>query len=111
MTSNPDGRTVASFYHRGYSRRMGLNIKNEEVERLAAEVARMAGESKTQAIRQALEERRRRLAVRVARRDRRADLEAFLQREIWSQVSETLLGRRLSRRAEDRILGYGSHGV
>ena len=35
---------------------MALNLKNAEVERLAAEVARLAGESKTEAIRRALEE-------------------------------------------------------
>ena len=102
---------VASFYHSGYFRPMGLNIKNEEVERLAAEVARMTGESKTQAIRQALEERRRKLALRVAQRDRRADLEAFLRREIWPRIPPRLTGHRLGRRAEERILGYGSHGV
>jgi len=33
---------------------MALNIKNPEVERLAADVARLTGESKTEAIRRAL---------------------------------------------------------
>ena len=37
---------------------MALNIKNAEVEQLAAEVASMAKESKTEAIRQALHERK-----------------------------------------------------
>ena len=40
---------------------MALNLKNAEVERLAAEVARLTGESKTEAIRRALDERRQRL--------------------------------------------------
>jgi hypothetical protein len=40
---------------------MALNLKNAQVERLAAEVAKLTGESKTEAIRRALEERRRRL--------------------------------------------------
>ena len=40
---------------------MALNLKNADVERLAAEVSRLTGESKTEAIRKALEERRRRL--------------------------------------------------
>lgn len=39
---------------------MALNLKNVEVDRLAAEVARLTGESKTKAIRRALEERRQR---------------------------------------------------
>ena len=34
---------------------MALNLKNDEVERLATEVARLTGESKTEAIRQALD--------------------------------------------------------
>ena len=38
---------------------MALTIKNAEVERLATEVARLTGESKTQAVKVALEERRR----------------------------------------------------
>ena len=37
---------------------MALNIKNTEVERLAAEVAELSQETKTEAIRRALEERK-----------------------------------------------------
>jgi antitoxin VapB len=37
---------------------MALNIKNPEVERLATEVALLARETKTEAIRRALEERK-----------------------------------------------------
>ena len=44
---------------------VGLNIKNREVERLADEVARIAGETKTESIRRALEERRARLRLRL----------------------------------------------
>ena len=40
---------------------MALNIKNPEVERLATEVANLARETKTEAIRRALEERKARL--------------------------------------------------
>ena len=45
---------------------MALNIKNAEVERLAKEVAEMAHETKTEAIRRALEERKIRLKSRAA---------------------------------------------
>ena len=45
---------------------MALNIKNAAVERLVEEVARLSGESKTEAVRRALEERKARLAYRVA---------------------------------------------
>jgi antitoxin VapB len=90
---------------------MALNIKNREVERLAADVAKLAGESKTQAIRRALEERKGRLALRVVRKDRRADLLRFLEREVWPAVPHRFRGRRLSRREENAILGYGPRGV
>jgi hypothetical protein len=42
---------------------MALNIKNEETEKLAAEVASLAGETKTGAVKQALRERRDRLQL------------------------------------------------
>jgi len=90
---------------------MALNIKNPVVERLATEVARLAGESKTQAIRRALEERKGRLALRVVRKDRRANLLRFLEREVWPVVPRRLRGRRMGRREEDAILGYGPRGV
>ena len=37
---------------------MALNIKDPETERLASEVAKLAGETKTQAVRTALTERK-----------------------------------------------------
>lgn len=90
---------------------MGLNIKNTQVEQLAAEVARMAGESKTEAIRQALLERRSRLRLRLpaARRQRR--LLSFLEREVWSRVPPDQLGSAPDRAERERILGYGPEGV
>jgi hypothetical protein len=90
---------------------MALNIKNRNVERLAAEVSELAGETKTEAIRLALEERRGHLVLRVRRRDRRADVMRVLERDIWPHIPRRMLGRRLSRAAEDRILGCGSRGV
>jgi antitoxin VapB len=90
---------------------MALNIKNAEVERLAGEVARLAGESKTEAIRQALLERRGRLRQRVSPATRRARLTSFLEREIWSRVPPEQLGRMPDREERERILGYGRDGV
>jgi antitoxin VapB len=92
-------------------RLMALNIKNQEVEHLATEVADLAGETKTEAIRRALEERRSRLVLRAGRKDRRADVVRVLERDIWPNIPRRMLGRRLSRAEEDRILGYGSRGV
>jgi antitoxin VapB len=89
---------------------MALNIKNGDVERLAAEVARMTGESKTEAIRRSLEERRRRLKGTPSA-DRRARVVRFLEKAVWSGLPESERGRRLSRKEEDAILGYGPGGV
>lgn len=89
---------------------MALNIKNASVERLASELALLTGETKTEAIRKALEDRKRRLiATPVA--DRRAALLSFLKKRIWTGVPRKEKGRVLSRAEEDAILGYGPEGV
>jgi antitoxin VapB len=62
---------------------MALNIKNPEVERLADEVSKLANESKTEAIRRALEERKARLAVMYGRPRTKEGLIAFFERTIW----------------------------
>jgi antitoxin VapB len=94
-----------------YNSTMGLNIKNPGVEKLAAEVARLANESKTEAIRKALEERRKRLRAGGARASRGERLLAFLEREVWPEMPPDELGRKLTRKQEEKILGYGPHGV
>lgn len=90
---------------------MALNIKNAEVEHLIAEIARLTGETKTEAVRRALEERRARLVYRVASESREARLRSFLEQELWPAVPEEEVGRRLSRAEEEAILGYGPEGV
>ncbi len=89
---------------------MALNLKNVEVERLAADVARLAGESKTEAIRRALEERKRRLTG-LSRAERRKRVLAFLERSVWPKLPRGQRGRRLSRAEEDDLLGYGPDGA
>jgi antitoxin VapB len=89
---------------------MALNLKNSEVERLAAEVARLTGESKTEAIRRALEERRQRLKGRSTAK-RRARLLALLRTTVWPSIPAAQRGRRLTREEEDQILGYGPEGA
>jgi antitoxin VapB len=88
---------------------MPLNIKNAEVEKLAADVARLTGESKTEAIRRALEERRRRL--RGSADDRRKRVLAYLEKKVWPSLPAGERGRRLPGDEEDAILGYGPEGV
>ncbi len=89
---------------------MALNLKNAHVERLAAEVAKLTGESKTEAIRRALEERHRRLK-RPTVDERRARFLRFLESKVWPSIPRKALGRRLTRKEEDAILGYGPEGV
>jgi antitoxin VapB len=90
---------------------MALNIKNEEVERLVDEVVRLSGETKTEAVKRSLAERKARLMLRVADLDRRARLVRFLETEAWPQVPPDVIGTRLSRDEEDALLGYGPEGV
>ena len=89
---------------------MGLNIKNTEVERLAGEVAGMAHETKTEAIRRALLERRARIQARAGRPGGRKNLRDYLERSVWPMIPPAELERVLSREEEDQILGYGAEG-
>ena len=86
---------------------MGLNIKNPDVERLASEVAALAHETKTEAIRQALLERKARLQAHRGTASGPRGLRQYLERNVWPLIPDSKLGRVLSREEEDRILGYG----
>jgi antitoxin VapB len=90
---------------------MALNIKNAEVERLAAEVARLTGETKTEAVRRALEERRLRIRRRTADAPRKERVARFLENEVWARVPDDQKGRMPDRAEREPILGYGSSGV
>ena len=89
---------------------MALNIKNPAVEQLAAELAELTGETKTEAIRRALEERRKKLAFRVSPKSRE-DVMENLDREIWSKVPASLRGRKMSKKKWEDLLGYGKKGA
>ena len=78
---------------------VALTIKNPDVERLAAEVARLTGETKTQAIRVALQERRSRLATGVDHEARAAELLRFMETEVWVHVPLELRGQPHDSRA------------
>ena len=90
---------------------MPLNIKNAEVERLVEEVAALTGESKTEAVRQALMERRSRLRFRVDPSTRDARVRRFLEREVWCKVPANQLGHVPTKEEREAILGYGPEGV
>lgn len=84
--------------------RVALNIRNAETERLASELARETGETKTEAVTKALRDR----LARV-RRDRAA------RRSLAHELNE--IGRRcatlpvLDDRTPDEILGYDERGL
>jgi antitoxin VapB len=82
---------------------MALNIKDPHTDQLAREVAKQAGESLTQAIRVALEERLQRLSGRRRAATRREKLYEILHRvDALPRVDE---------RSEEEILGYDEHGI
>ena len=90
---------------------MALNIKNPAVEKLAADVAVLANESKTEAIRRALAERRERLMAHRLKAGKQERLDVLLRNRIWPQIPAQMRGRRLSKRQREAILGYGPAGV
>ena len=90
---------------------MGLNIKDPDTERLAAEVAALAGESKTRAVKVALQERKARLAARGRVHDRHAHFVRFLEAEVWPHIPRKILGRKTTKRDRERRLGFGPKDV
>ena len=82
---------------------MALSIKNEEAERLARQLASETGESLTEAIQKALQERWERLKLRRPSHVLAGQVEELLRRV------DAL--PNLDSRPEDEILGYDEHGV
>jgi len=82
---------------------MALKIRNPEANRLAAEVAALAGENKTDAVIVALQERLRRLRTRQAARP---DAQALLASRL-DQIALGCAARPIhDRRSAEQILGY-----
>ncbi|MBI4265078.1 MAG: type II toxin-antitoxin system VapB family antitoxin [Acidobacteria bacterium] len=81
---------------------MALNIRNPETERLAAELARRTGETKTEAVTKALRERLQR--VRRSRGKRLAD-------ELNAIALHCGSLPELDTRPPDEILGYDERGL
>ncbi len=82
---------------------MALNIKDETTDKLAREVAERAGESITEAIRVALQERLQRLSGRQRAATQREKLYEILHR-VDAMPRRTDL-------TDDEILGYDEHGI
>ena len=82
-----------------------------EIEKLLHEIIELTGESRIEAIHKALDERRQRLALQTVAPRSEARLLAFLDDEIWPQVSPELLGKLIPKEEEDAILGFGDLGL
>ena len=82
---------------------MALNIRSEETEQLAADLAKLTGETKTEAVTQAIRERLQR--VRRARSKRRLADELD---EIALHCSDLPLR---DSRSDAEILGYDENGL
>jgi antitoxin VapB len=89
---------------------MALNIKDPETVRLAAEVAALTGESKTRAVRTALEERHARLRAGETPEERAERLHRLLEEEVWPLIPEEARGVPISKAEREEILGFGPEG-
>ena len=83
---------------------MALNLKNAEVERLAALAAELGRESKTEAIRKALEERVARLKLYRGGLTREQRIDAVLAR-FRQEFPHGDFGRKMTKDEEEGILG------
>jgi antitoxin VapB len=81
---------------------MALNIRNAEAEKLAAALARLTGETKTDAVTKALRDRLARVRRERARRPLADELD-----ELALQCARLPI---LDARSEDEILGYDATG-
>ncbi len=82
---------------------MALNIRNPETERLAAELARCTGETKTEAVTKALRDRLARVRRERSKRPLADELEEIAKHCSALPVLDT--------RTADEILGYDHHGL
>jgi antitoxin VapB len=92
-----------------YDFTMALNIKDQETEKLAAEVAELTGESEIDAVREALRERRNRLALEKGEGPgkKKRDTLRFLETEIWPLIPEEERGKPMTKAEWAELLGYG----
>jgi antitoxin VapB len=82
---------------------MALNIRNSETEKLAEALAKLTGETKTQAVTQALRDRLARVRRERARRRLADELDAIARHCASLPV--------LDARPADEIIGYDERGL
>ena len=84
---------------------MALNIKNKEVELLAEEVSKLTKESKTQAIKKALEERKANLLKKGLLLGREERIKNFLENRLWKNIDFKKV-KPLTKKQEEELLGF-----
>lgn len=82
---------------------MALNIRNQEAERLAEALAKLTGETKTEAVMKALRDRLARLRRERSRRCLADELDDIARHCARLPVRDA--------RTADEILGYDEHGL
>jgi len=85
---------------------MPLNIKNSEVERLVEELTRLTKETKTEAIRKALQERKVRLLTGGLITDRSARAKNYLERKVWPLIPPELRRKGISKRERESVFTH-----
>lgn len=81
---------------------MALSLKDRETDRLAREVAKLTGETLTEAVRTALAERLEREQQRLR--------DSNLVEDLMAIADEVARMPDLDKRSADEILGYNEHG-
>jgi antitoxin VapB len=88
---------------------LALTIQDPELEQLAEEVAGLAHETKTEAIRKALEERRSRLNTEPPKVVRSGSvgerMQAFLERDVWPFLPPGERGKTLTKEETEELIG------
>jgi antitoxin VapB len=82
---------------------MALNIRNPEAERLAAELAKQRGQTKTEAVTKALRDRLARVRLERSKRRLADELEAIAEHCARLPI--------LDDRSAEEILGYDERGL
>jgi antitoxin VapB len=84
---------------------VALIIKNPEVEALVAELASLTGESRTEAVRRAVLQRRTSVRLRNANRPK-ISLRTFLETVAWPSLPSSVLGKKVAKAEREAMLGY-----
>lgn len=90
---------------------MGIDFEDAEMRKLATEVAEMTGETETEAVREALRERRERVGPKPRRQTKYPTMREWMEKEIWPHIPPEELGKPPLTKAEvEEILGIGPEG-